>query len=258
MAYNINTVYSVLSKVQCNSSDRLTLNCDILREASNSTKKKKIKDQNNLAEAHPLQGHLKQRLSEGPTPFLQSQPLEKRHRSSGQKRYHLRLSMPKRKVPWGDAPPQPFEPESLAEDVSCQGILARTLWEALSPSEASTDQASEDDDVSPNISLSPAALDAVMSSLGRSMSNSSVLTGQHTEPAPAAVLKGNVVSFNRNGSKWRILVKDSQIRPRQVLNLPKKRGPSLWEAHSQRRGGDTSDVKEISGILELLVYDDVD
>lgn len=169
--------------------------------------------------------------------------------------------MPKRKVPWGDAPPQPFEPESLAEDFSCQGILARTLWEALTPPGASTDQAStkisKEDDEASNLSLSSAALDSIMSSLGQSMSHNSVLPGQNAETAPAAVLKGNVVSFNRNGSKWRILVKDSQIRPREVLNLPKKRGPSLWEAHSQRRGGDVSDVQEIPGILELLVYDDL-
>ena len=77
-----------------------------------------------------------------------------------------------------------------------------------------------------------------------------------TTQAPAALLKGKVVSYNRMDNRWRIVISNGKITKRKNFirnenSFGKKKRDCLWDD-----GNDNDDSIEIDGLVQLLVYDD--
>ena len=104
-----------------------------------------------------------------------------------------------------------------------------------------------------------------------------------TNPAPAAMLKGEIDYFNRVGGQWRIVVKNAVLKQRSTTKVDNgKTGRSLrkrtvldWDdddnackksstsasdgndvGENNGASSDTSDVHHFKGTIQILAYDD--
>lgn len=97
----------------------------------------------------------------------------------------------------------------------------------------------------------------ILSAFGRSVATNwtSVQTTSNETP-PDGLLRGKVHYYNHFGAKWRIVMKDVEIRPR--VNFDPKRakshGETLWERSISERSVESHKVK---GHLQVLAFDDV-
>ena len=114
---------------------------------------------------------------------------------------------------WGTDPPKLSDRSILTHDVSCQGVLSATLWKALDPNPISTAQGENRTENQSEMDFSPEAIDRIMGALGNSMSCQmrEPNDGSTTMPAPSSRLAGNVISFNRQGKKWCLLVENARL-----------------------------------------------
>lgn len=73
--------------------------------------------------------------------------------------------------------------------------------------------------------------------------------------APSILLRGRVESYNRFHGKWRMLLKDAQIRPRFPLpkNRRKREYPSLWDVSQENENNDPP-----AFTVEILAYNDIE
>jgi hypothetical protein len=95
--------------------------------------------------------------------------------------------------------------------------------------------------------------DRVMHSFGQAVAKS------RWEAPPAALLRGRVEHYNSLEGKWRIVVKDAEIRqrvPSAQTNPRKKKRVKLWDA-SELRQGEEQPVTPLAGSLQILAYDDL-
>jgi hypothetical protein len=162
-------------------------------------------------------------------------------------------------TPLWDGPPPPPDPETVIGDLSCQGTIAITLRDALREFQ----QESMKD--SPNFQFD---IDRIMQSFGEAVAQCQ--QDQYTfevnaqrnddnnndvEMAPAALLRGRVNYYNRLESKWRFVVDDVEILPRQPLdkNRRKRERPSLWTL-PQRKDEPPVKIQR----LEILIYNDIE
>jgi hypothetical protein len=158
---------------------------------------------------------------------------------------------------WAAGPPPPPDPATVVSDLSCQGTLARTLHDALL-------EFQEDEAFSSSIDV-----DRVMQAFGEAVAQgqqeqyqleAATRTAASADAmprlAPAALLRGRVLHYNRFGSKWRLVVEDVEIHARKPLDphRRKRERPSLW---SRIPEDDAAPVWQLPR-LEILLYNDIE
>jgi hypothetical protein len=192
-------------------------------------------------------------------------------------------------------PPPPPDPDVVVGDLSCQGILALTLRDALLELQTTTatdqhvvfgDSTAESEPV--DGPLSNEAVDRIMEACGQALvrvqreqsipetngpntngtdgTRSPNVSGQSelslsataitTAPPPAAILRGRIQYYNRVGSKWRFVVHNAELQPRQPLHAQrrKRERPSLWTTTTD----DDADATLKIPRLEILAYNDIE
>jgi hypothetical protein len=158
---------------------------------------------------------------------------------------------------WEQGPRLPPPPaEKVSRDCSCFGMLGMALQDALQ--ELQTESC--EDCPAAALNVTPGVLDRIMQSLGEE-----VAITQQNPPvdAPAALLRGRLEHYNRLNKKWRLVVKDAELRQRNPLegNRRKRERPSLWQvAEEQRQAKPDQDSSGVSKSinLEILAYNDID
>jgi hypothetical protein len=183
---------------------------------------------------------------------------------------------------WGSRPPSPPPADSIARDTSCQGILALTLYRALQSTletvnDRTVEETNECGKNQPNSHVSPIfgdeATDRIMGAFGRAVAGSQHFHHQQKHSQinldgaplpPSALLRGRLVSYNRHGTKWRLVVEHASLRPRhhRPKTLPKRERISLWNLPSPTIEGkepeNAVDSVSIPGMLEILAYNDIE
>jgi hypothetical protein len=164
----------------------------------------------------------------------------------------------------------------LLNDPSCYGILGVTLAEALdelqqkqssdkltpaggnnapgsNESKESSDESTSNTEARKPLQLSPEISHDVLKSLGEALAKCH--KGEVVTNAPAALLQGRVDHFNRRGTKWRIVVKNAQMRRRFPLDRHRRKRDkkSLWSLSKEKE-----DESATKFDIEMLAYDDFD
>ena len=170
-----------------------------------------------------------------------------------------------------EGPPTPPDSEEVARDVSCQGTIAKALYEALvdmqeadtfvpvDPSnEEGTQSERTDSHQTDQVQITERYAERIMQSFGeavvrsqRAVEEKGAVDETHIR-APACFLNGRIDHYNRYGSKWRIVVEDARFLPRK----PPERGrrkrdlQSLWN--------NDVDAVVVLPRLEVLAYNDIE
>lgn len=195
-------------------------------------------------------------------------------------------------------PPRPPSPSMTVNDTSCQGVLGVTLRNALmelkngefeeraKACEGKKCQAVHSDDEDGNtvshgdesdvnsltMELNDEVISDAMMAFGQVIAQSNAeqhqaLTSFDTAPQntipPPVLLRGKVKSYNRAGSKWKILLKDTKIRLRKPLprhrSKQRRHLKTLWW-HSENNPSvsvaDTEKDEIFFPELEILAYND--
>jgi hypothetical protein len=194
-------------------------------------------------------------------------------------------------------PPPPPDPDIVVGDLSCQGILALTLRDALL--ELQTTPSDQDLDCGGNGSsepepldgpLSNEAVDRIMEACGQALvrvqqeqsipettgqspngtdntrfpnageqpepQSAAIITTTALAHPPAAILRGRIQYYNRVGSKWRLVVHDAELQPRQPLHVQrrKRERSSLWTTTTTAAPDAALKIPR----LEILAYNDIE
>lgn len=162
----------------------------------------------------------------------------------------------------------------VENDLTCHGLLGRTLREALMELATTTDEPSNtarpspdamkgDDNASdadallplnpaPPI-LNPDSIPLILTSLGQAISDTQAVRARAESPV-AALVRGRMHHFNRRGGKWRFVVEAVDVRRRHPLHRDrrKRKGPSLWKvSEGKEPAACLGNVK-----MEVLAYND--
>jgi hypothetical protein len=152
----------------------------------------------------------------------------------------------------------------LVAKLACVGPIGLCLSEALGDlvsecvveqiqQESKEESDSEEKTESERVPFDSTMADRVMHSFGQAVAKS------EWETPPAALLRGRVEHYNGLEGRWRIVVKDAEIRRRVPLaqtNPRKKKRVKLWDA-SDLRQGEQQSVTPFVGSLQILAYDDL-
>lgn len=161
-------------------------------------------------------------------------------------------------------PPAKADP-ALVQKIAMMGPIGQSLHESLQDmiqqsllrelQEPNNSDDGQEENAVDNVDNDFA--DAVLASFGTAVSD----TNWHVEPSapPAALLKGRLEYYNRFDGNWDIMVTETELRPRVLLDPNRKKRPrerpSLWEVSlREERGRPTT---TLDGNLQILVYDDL-
>lgn len=130
----------------------------------------------------------------------------------------------------------PEVPETIAADLSCQGVIASALHQALKEIQQE-ELLNLDDDAS----------DRILQSFGEAVVSS--FSNLDLPQGPAMRLTGRLEHYNRYHRKWRMVVDEAQMNPIVTTTLNSKNTRSTQEESITTV---TSNVR-----LEILAHNDI-
>jgi hypothetical protein len=133
-----------------------------------------------------------------------------------------------------DGPPE--VPETIATDLSCQGIMATTLHEALLEIQKEEP-----------IKFNENVCDRILQSFGDAVVSS--YKNPDLPQGPPVRLTGRLDHSNRYQSKWRLVVDETQFNPITATTATKKTSSSTQEVSN------TTTSSKLR--LEILAYNDI-
>lgn len=169
----------------------------------------------------------------------------------------------KRKDDYWQGPPPAPPAELVSNDFSCQGTLGLTLRQAITELVAEDqDKDLEGVDNESQTKFLASMVEDTVKSLGRAIATTQQnrLEQRRSSSRPAALLRGRIDHYNRQGSKWRILVHDAEIIRRYPLDRSRRKRelPSLWDVCSDKAALKPDKTESATLKVEVLAYNDLE